>query len=462
MTHENTQNTYLNRRDFLKVLGGATLAVGALNACGDSAAKRTIARLSGNITGDMTYRINPKNGDRISLLGYGCMRWALRRNRTGGEEIDQDIVNKLVDTAIEHGVNFFDTSPVYVQGWSETATGIALSRHPRNSYYISTKLSNFDPSIQGFERSKEMYYNSLRNLQVDYIDYYLLHSIGDSRAFQNRYINNGILDFLKQEKAAGRIRSLGWSFHGEKEFFDYMLSLYDSGEFVWDFALIQLNYVDYRHASGRNVNAEYLNDELLKRGIPAMVMEPLLGGRLASLNEYLTEQLKRREPEASVASWAFRFAGQPSNVLTVLSGMTYAEHLMDNLATFSPLVPLTDEELALLEETAQIMLKYPTVPCTTCQYCMPCPFGIDIPGVFSFYNRAVNAGNVPNSSQDEDYRRARRAFLVGYDRAVERLRQATHCITCGKCVPHCPQNIDIPSEMVRIDNFVEQLRQGSL
>jgi len=457
-----TQEKNINRRDFLKVLGGSALAVGALSACGNGMNKRTMARLSGKIAGEMTYRTNRKNGDKISLLGYGCMRLPLRKNRDGSDEIDQDQVNKLVDTAIEHGVNFFDSSPVYVQGWSEKSTGIALSRHPRNSYFISTKLSNFDPAIHGFEKSKAMYHNSLRNLQVDYLDYYLLHAIGDSWSFENRYINNGILDFLKKEKAAGRIRNLGWSFHGTQEFFDYMLSLYDSGEFVWDFAMIQLNYVDYRHASGRNVNAEYLNGELRKRNIPALVMEPLLGGRLASLNDYLTAHLKQREPEASVASWAFRFAGQPDNVISVLSGMTYMEHLMDNLATFSPLVPLNDEELALLEETAQIMLKYPTVPCTACQYCMPCPYGIDIPSILTFYNRAVNEGNVPSSSQNANYRAARRAFLIGYDRSVEKLRQAQFCISCGKCNVHCPQSIDIPKELVRIDAFVEQLKQETL
>ncbi len=449
----------INRRDFLKVLGGSALAAGALNACGGGRENRRIARLSGRITGEMTMRTNQKNGDKISLLGYGCMRWPLLPN---GKDIDQDEVNRLVDTAIKHGVNFFDSSPVYVQGGSETATGIALSRYPRESYFISTKLSNFDPSIHGFENSKAMYHNSLRNLQVDYLDYYLLHSVGDSWSFENRYINNGILNFLKKEKAAGRIRNLGWSFHGTQEFFDYMLSLYDSGEFVWDFAMIQLNYVDYRHASGRNVNAEYLNGELLKRNIPALVMEPLLGGRLASLNDYLTANLKQREPEASVASWAFRFAGQPENIISVLSGMTYMEHLMDNLATFSPLHSLNDGELALLEETAQIMLKYPSVPCTACQYCMPCPYGIDIPNIFTFYNRAVNAGNVPTSSQDANYRAARRAFLVGYDRSVEKLRQAAHCINCEKCNVHCPQKIDIPQEIIRIGEFVEQLKQETL
>ena len=140
--------------------------------------------------------------------------------------------------------------------------------------------------------------------------------------------------------------------------------------------------------------------------------------------------------------------------------MTYMEHLQDNIRTFAPLDPCSDEELALLEDTAQIMLKYESVPCTACQYCMPCPYGLDIPGIFAHYNKCINEGNVPASSQSEGYRKARRAFLVGYDRSVPRLRQANHCIGCNQCVHHCPQNIDIPAQMQRIDNFVEQLKQN--
>ncbi|MDR1698655.1 MAG: aldo/keto reductase, partial [Prevotellaceae bacterium] len=439
MEHNN-----INRRAFLKVLGGATVAATVVTACGKGERgkfNRRQARLSGKISGEMTYRTNCKNGDKISLLGYGCMRWSLRKKADGTEEVDQEEVNKLVDTAIERGINFFDTAPVYVQGWSETATGIALSRHPREKYFISTKMSNFSPAARSLEGSKAMYEKSFRDLQVDYIDYYFLHSVGNMDAWNDRFINNGVLDFLQKEKEKGKIRNIGWSFHGEVEFFDYMMSLYDSGEFKLDFAMIQHNYVDYRHASGRNVNSEYLNSELSKRNIPTIIMEPLRGGTLASLNEHLTAQMKQREPEMSIASWAFRFAGMSENIITVLSGMTYMEHLLDNIAAFSPLVPLSGEELDMLEHTARIMLHYPTVPCTYCQYCMPCPYGVDIPGIFDFYNRSINAGNVPSSAQDPNYRRARRRFLIGYDRGVAALRQAKHCISCDECVQHCPQSI---------------------
>ena len=409
----------------------------------------------------MTYRASVAQKDRVSLLGYGCMRWPTVPSPDGkGDMIDQDAVNELVDYAIAHGVNYFDTSPVYVQGWSEKSTGIALKRHPREKLFIATKLSNF--SNYSRENSIAMYRKSFEDLQTDYIDYYLLHSIGGggTEAFKARYIDNGMMEFLLKEREAGRIRNLGFSFHGSVDTYDYALSLHD--EVKWDFVQIQLNYVDWKHASGRNVNADYLYDELVKRNIPAVIMEPLLGGRLSNVPTHIMTRLKQRRPEDSVASWAFRFAGSPELVLTVLSGMTYMEHLQDNIRTYSPLIPLTEDDKEFLEETAQLMLKYPTVPCNDCKYCMPCPYGIDIPAVLIHYNKCVNEGNVPKSQQDENYRQARRAFLVGYDRSVPRLRQASHCIGCDQCSPHCPQSINIPKELRRIDAFVEQLKQETL
>ena len=426
----------------------------------------------------MTYRTTPSTGDRVSLLGYGMMRLPMRKRADGnGEEVDQETVNKLVDHAIEHGVNYFDTSPRYVQGLSETATGIALSRHPRNKYFVATKLSTHpdEPSLRTFEGSRDMYLNSMKALRVDYIDYYLIHctglgtavlggpeaskETGSMGAIKERLLDNGMLDFLLKEREAGRIRNLGWSFHGELDVFKWLLRLHDEGRARWDFVQIQMNYVDWRHASGWNTNAEYLYGELTKRGIPTVIMEPLLGGRLASLADFLNARLKQRRPEDSIASWAFRFAGTYEHVLTVLSGMTYMEHLQDNVRTYSPLEPCTDEELALLEDTARRMLEFESVPCTACEYCMPCPYGINIPAIFKHYNKCINEGSVVSSTQNGDYARARRAFLVGYDRSVPRLRQASHCIGCNQCAPHCPQSIDIPKQLHRIDAYVEQLKQ---
>lgn len=197
---------------------------------------------------------------------------------------------------------------------------------------------------------------------------------------------------------------MGWSFHGIKEEFDKALALHDKVH--WDFVQIQLNYSDWKHASGNNINADYLYSEVTKKNIPVVVMEPLLGGRLSNIPEHVFTRLKERNPEGSVASWAFRFAGSPEKVLTVLSGMTYMEHLQDNIRTYSPLVPLTQEEKDFLEETVQLMLRYPTVPCNDCKYCMPCPYGIDIPGILVHYNKCVNEGYMPKSKLDENYAEA--------------------------------------------------------
>ena len=368
-----------------------------------------------------------------------------------------------MDTAIAHGVNYFDTSPAYCMGRSERATGIALKRYPRNTYFIATKLSNFAPSTWSREASIAMYRNSFKELQVDYIDYWLLHGVGmgnGMKEYEARYVNNGVLDFLLEERETGRIRNLGFSYHGDIKVFDYLLSIHDRVK--WDFVQIQLNYVDWKNASGWNVNAEYLYGELEKRNIPVVIMEPLLGGRLSRLNALSLAKLKQMRPDDSPASWAFRYAGSPKGVLTVLSGMVYMEHLQENIRTFSPLEPITEQENKALEEVTERMLHSDFVPCTECQYCMPCPYGLDIPGTFAHYNRCVNDELVAKSSQDANYREARRAFLVGYDRKVPKLRQAGHCIGCDKCVPKCPQGIKIPEQMRKIDQYVEQLKQETL
>ena len=456
------QGKNINRRDFLKIVGIASAAT-ALQSCAPDKGKNNASAqeaLAPVPVGKMTYRnFSAAPKESVSILGYGCMRWPTIPNPDGeGDLIDQDEVNRLVDYAIEHGVNYFDTSPVYVQGWSEKATGIALKRHPRESFKIATKLSNFANYTR--ENSIQMYRQSFIDLQVDTIDYYLLHSIGNGgiETFRARYIDNGMIDFLLQEREAGRIRHLGFSFHGTQAVFDEVLAMHERVH--WDFVQIQLNYQDWTHATGNNVNAEYLYAELEKRQIPAVIMEPLLGGRLSNLPDHIVARLKQRRPTQSVASWAFRFAGSPQWVLTVLSGMTYMEHLQDNIRTYSPLEPLTDDERQFLFDTADLIAGYPTIPCNDCKYCMPCPYGIDIPAILLHYNKCVNEGNIPQDSQDEDYRRARRAFLIGYDRSVPRLRQADHCIGCRQCVEHCPQSINIPHELHRIDRFVERLKQG--
>ena len=455
----------ISRRNFLKILGGGAVTTAAVMAgCKSKTESKAVEEYKQQVeppVGKMTYRVNPKNQDKVSLLGYGMMR--LPSKTENQDDYDQEMINRQIDYAIEHGVNYFDTSPVYCQGKSEACTGIALSRHKREEYFIATKLSNFHPSTQSREASIEMYRNSLKQLQVDYIDYYLLHAIGGGmNEFNSRYVDNGLLDFLMQEREAGRIRNLGFSFHGHEQVFDEVLAMND--KYHWDFVQIELNYLDWDYANeinNSNVDARYLYGELQKMGIPAVIMEPLLGGRLANLPQYLAADLKSKAPERSVASWAFRYAGTPEGVLTVLSGMTFMEHLKDNLLSDCPLVPLTKQEQDYLQrEVAERIVGLENIPCNDCKYCMPCPYGIDIPAIFIHYNKCKNDGTLPRMKLDDEYFKLRRNYLIGYDRAVPKMRQADHCISCGQCEPHCPQNIHIPRELQKISQFVEDLKQN--
>lgn len=477
--NHNEQGKKITRRGFLKVLGASSAVVaagGLMEAC--NGGKTTEAETSPQEPpkGQMTYRTNHNTNDKVSILGFGMMRLPVVGGALGasGREdpdapLDQEMINRQIDYALEHGINYFDTSPAYCKGRSEEATGIALARHKRTDYFIATKLSNFAPETWPEKESKAMFEQSLKYLQTDYVDYLLLHSVGGGddcyQMFNQRYMDNGILDWLVEQKKKGRIRNLGFSFHGDQKIFDMLLKWMDEGKYHWDFVQIEMNYLDWEYAqqiNDRNVDAKYLYEELTKRNIPAVVMEPLLGGRLANLPDRIVEQMKRREPDRSVASWAFRFCGTFPNVLTSLSGMTYMEHLKDNLLSHCPLKPLTDEELKFLANIAKQVYDLKNIPCTGCQYCMPCPYGIDIPSIFAHYNKCIKEGNLARNSKDEEYARMRRAFLIGYDRSVPKLRQALHCIGCNQCSPHCPQRIHIPEQMQMVNDYVEKLKQETL
>ena len=439
----------MDRRSFLKK--SATAAVGVAVMKGSFADAQDDNR-------DAVAPQVPQHYPGVGLLGYGCMRWPMTAGPDGKEVIDQEAVNALVDKALAHGVNYFDTSPVYLQGDSERATAVALNRYPRESWLLATKLSNFSNAT--YKNSLKMYRRSLEIFNTDHIDYYLLHSIKNADDFKSRFESTGILDFLLKEREAGRIRHLGFSIHSQKDGFDAMMATHE--RYHWDFVQIQMNYLDWTHAGGRNTNADYLYSELAARDIPVVIMEPLRGGGLSSLPKLQAERLKAIEPDRSIASWAFRFCGSFPKVLTVLSGMTYMDHLDDNLKTFCDFKPLNDSEFKLLEEIADNRMQFPLTGCTGCQYCMPCPYGINIPGIFRFYDESVVEGTYVISHEQKGYARMRRRYLAAYDKAVESIRQADHCISCGRCVKACPQHIRIPGELSRIDKYIEQLKQGTL
>ncbi len=443
----------MDRRSFLKS-SGAAVALAGLAACG--APKKDAPASTGGeikIEGPML-----EHYPGIGVLGYGCMRWPMTKDDRGNEIIDQEAVNSLVDEALAHGVNYFDTSPVYLRGDSERATAEALNRYPREKWLLATKLSNFADA--SYENSVKMYRRSLETFKTDHIDYYLLHSIGSAEDFKRRFEDTGIMQFLLKEREKGNIRHLGFSIHSHKEGFDSMMELHP--KYHWDFVQIQMNYLDWTHAGGRNTNADHMYEQLAARDIPVVIMEPLRGGGLASLTKSQTALLKEREPDRSVASWAFRFVGSFPKVLTALSGMTYREHLEDNLRTFCNFKPLVEEEFELLEQIAEEQSNFPLVGCTGCQYCMPCPYGINIPGVFRFYDNSVVEGTYVKGPEQEKYAKARRRYLAEYNKAVESVRQADHCISCGKCMKACPQHIRIPRELKRIDEYIEKIKQDLL
>lgn len=418
-----------------------------------------LAAAFGSEERQMTMR-TAKGGERVGLLGYGTMRlptvdgghanpWGDNSSKAA---IDQSAVNAHIDYALEHGVNYFDTSPAYCRGEAETVLGKALGRHPRDRHYIATKLSNFAASQYSAERCREMFERSLTCLQTDYINFYLLHNVGMGgfEAFRRRYIDNGIIPWLFEQKKKGRIRNIGWSYHGDPKAVEWLLQKHDAGEYVWDFAQIQMNYIDWRHAremNANNLNADYLYGELDRRGIPVVVMEPLLGGRLARHNEAVAAELMPLDPESTPASWALRFCGSYPRVLTVLSGMTFKEHLVENVRTFSPLHPLGPSELTVLERAAQAYLGFGAIPCNSCNYCMPCPYGLDIPGLLTFMNRV----RVDRLTEAKVIRRE-------YAKAVpDPRRRADRCIGCERCLGHCPQSIDIPRALDGIAQFMEDL-----
>ena len=403
-----------------------------------------------------------KDGKTVSLLGYGAMRlpttdgghangWA--PDGYSNAEIDQATLDAQVKTMLEHGVNYFDTSPAYCRGESERRLGEALAKSgfKRSDYMIATKLSNFAPQQYPLEECKKMFEASLRFLRTDYIDNYLLHAIGNDgfATFSKRYLENGALDWCVELRREGRIRNLGFSYHGDPKPFEWCLEHNDT--YKWDFCQIQMNYVDWLHAqetNPRNLDAKYLYGRLTELGIPVVIMEPLLGGRLARPNYALSRELSPLDPDASLAKWALRFCGTYPNVMTILSGMTRTAHVEENIATFSPLVPCTEKELAALERAAVALIKLHTIPCNYCNYCMPCPFGLDIPAILTFRNAVITAEKAPS---------AREALAMYRSAVPDMLRRAERCTGCNRCKMHCPQSIDISKELGEIDKWVDSL-----
>ncbi len=423
----------MDRREFLKsaftaaaLAPVAGLAAGAEAVTGGAAAGGPAAL---SPAGKVTRRRYKETDLTLPLLGFGMMR--LPRIDPEKPDIDEPAAQRLVDRAMAAGVNYFDTAWPYHNGLSETFVGKALKKYPRDSYLIATKM--WAHLLKTEADVPKMFEEQLKKLQTDHVDFYLIHAL-DKRLWPKAK-ELKVYEYLKKQKDAGRIKYLGFSFHDEPELLAEIVK-----EREWDFAQIQLNYVDWELYRSRE---QY--EILTKAGIPVIVMEPLRGSSLASLTPKCLEMFKAADPDSTAASWAFRYAGSLPNVITVLSGMTLPEHLEDNIKTFTDFRPLSDTERETLAAVAKVYHNTGAVPCTNCKYCMPCPVGVEIPRIFGLYNSYKTSG---------DFRRRFGRIYAAFDPDT----MASACVECGACLKKCPQHIDIPSQLKKIHAEYESRR----
>ena len=353
-----------------------------------------------------------------STLGFGAMRL-----KVVDGEIDEAKGLALIDKAYQNGVNYFDTAVPYTDGKNETFVGKALKRYPRNSFYLATKLTI--RLYKTKEELKKVIDKQLQNLQTDYIDFYLMHALNKNTFRTIKEWN--IMEIVEGWKKEGKIRNIGFSFHDDYETFKEIVDYYP-----WDFCQIQLNYMDDEIQQG--IQGYH---DLVKKEIPVVIMEPVKGGKLASFNEKVASKLKKYNPEASLSSWAMRWVASLDGVKVILSGMNEMDQLEDNLNTFNNFKKLNEEEQKLIKEVKEDLKKITEVGCTNCEYCMPCTVGVNIPGNFRIFNDYA----MYKAEGDSKWR---------YNDLIGKKANASLCIECGKCVPQCPQGIDIPNELKRM------------
>ncbi len=357
------------------------------------------------------------SGSAISRLGMGTMRLP----RIGDKDdtpIDYERAAAVVDCALENGINYFDTAWPYHEGTSEEFVGRALvARHPRESFNIATKFN-----VRANPDYRYVFETQLERLQTDCIDFYLVHAVMDHSI--DTYLECGCIDYLNEQREKGRIKHLGFSTHAAPENLKRFLAAND-----WEFVQMQLNYYDWKFSTSRE---EY--GIIADAGLPIVVMEPVRGGRLASLTPRADAMLKEAHPDWSIASWAMRWVRSLPQVQTVLSGMNSTLQVIDNAESFSCAETLSDGDKALLDAACDAFHDELLVPCTSCRYCTEsCPAAIDIPAVLALYNKVKLGSRMSLKSIAE---------LEG--------GHPEDCIGCGMCVSQCPQGIDTPAIMAEL------------
>ena len=370
----------------------------------------------------MQTRKNAKNGDELSILGFGCMRFPMK-----GNSIDEERSIAMIRNAIEQGMNYFDTAYFYHGGKSEALLGAALEGGYRERVKVATKLPPF--MVNKLEGAKKIFETQCTKLKTDYIDYYLLHMLGDI-ATLDRMKQLGVMDWLEGLKKAGIIKNLGFSFHGSRDDFEKLIKAYP-----WDFCQIQYNYLD------ENSQATKAGLQLAgSLGIPVIVMEPLRGGKLVNnLPLEVRREFESYKEARTPAEWALRWIWNHPEVTVILSGMSDEQQLSENItiAQDAKANSLSEEELAIFDRVKAVMLRRTKIPCTGCAYCMPCPSGVDIPGCFSVYNDKYLLETKRNWWK----------YMQTLGVMSKNPSFASLCTECGKCERHCPQNIQIRKEL---------------
>ena len=375
----------------------------------------------------MLYRENPRNYQKLSVLGYGGLRFSKK-----GNAIDQEKAEQEMKLAVEQGVNYFDTA--YTYPGSEVALGTFLAKGYRDKVNIATKLPHYYIKK---ETDMERYFTEqLVRLQTDHVEYYLMHMLNDVAAWE-RLKALGIEKWIKEKKASGQIQNIGFSFHGGTDNFLRVLDAYD-----WDFCQIQYNYMDEHSQAGRR-GLEYANS----KGLPVIIMEPLRGGRLVQgLPASAKKIIEREKPKRSAAEWGLKWLWNQPEVTVVLSGMNDVAQVKENIRIAGESQPcaMSKEEQEVIEKVKSEINRYVKVSCTGCGYCMPCPKGVDIPVCFQSYNASYT---------DSFYIGMKQYFMCNALRTNP--SGASNCIKCGKCQRHCPQGIEIPKELERVKRRME-------
>ncbi len=406
----------MKRREFIINSAFAIGGTALLSACGE---KKLIK--SENQVAKRRYR-----DIEVPLLALGCMRLPMRN-----DEIDQQELDRMVDYCMEHGANYFDTAYMYVDSKSEFAIGKSLKRYKREDFILADKSPIYKMKTR--EDVRKIFEEQLKKCQVEYFDFYMCHNINKNSV--DTYRNVAMYDELVKLKKEGRIKYLGFSFHGTPDILREVVK-----EHKWDFAQLQINYLDWDV-----VKAKEQYDIVQAEGIPVTVMEPLRGGGLVNLSDKALAKLKEHYPDTTPASFGLRWAASRKNVVTVLSGMSNLQQVKENIQTFIDYKEMTEDEIKVADEISKIIQSQGEINCTACKYCMEvCPRGINIPAAFALYNQYKVS-------------KSKMSFTMYYDTLSE-AEQPDACIKCGLCSKNCPQNLDIPALLTKIADEYKKIK----